>query len=241
MNLRSRPVLHPALWPTVLLGIGCGTAGPGASSPGSETQAGVQSEGDAASGEDEYQDAFTGPGDEAGQVDIPNPYAPEVIDTELCELDWPMSADVSGTTPAGDYNARWAWFGWLTCAGEGLSPTLVLLDDPTALADAVALQPTGDALPYPSMEWYLFGACSPNDGWVGEGNVTFYLRDESEWHQAQGWVTIESSHRIFEDLDPNDPPRMRGTIRVQDGDQWNVEGTFEAAYCGPLSYDLGCD
>ncbi|MCH9687471.1 MAG: hypothetical protein K0V04_38910 [Deltaproteobacteria bacterium] len=169
-----------------------------------------------------------------------NTPVPEEVDYELCELDWGPSAMVTGTTPDGPFEGLYAWFGWLTCNGDGISPTLVLLEDPADLAAAVAVSPSGDAIPTPSVEWYLFGACSPVGGWVGEGNVTVYMRTEGPWHQAGGMIEIFDTHRIFDVVDPNDPPRMHGFISIHDGG-WDIEGEFTAAYCGPLSYPLGCE
>lgn len=177
------------------------------------------------------------PTTDSGGSNIP---MPEAVDYELCELDWPPSANVVGTTPDGPFNGLYAWFGWLTCNGDGLSPTLVLLEDPAELAAAVAVSPSGDAVPTPSVEWYLFGACSPTEGWVGEGNVTVYLRTDGPWHQAGGQIEIFDTHRIFDVVDPDDPPRMHGYISIHEG-EWDLEGEFRAAYCGPLTYPLGCE
>lgn len=179
-------------------------------------------------------------GDDGGIVS-----APETIDFEFCETGIVPNAAVSGTTPNGAFDGRYAWFGWLTCDGEGVSPTLVIVEDPADLEAAVGLSPNGGAVPKPSLEWFLLGACSPEGGWVGEGKVTVYLRDDdADWRQVSGNLEIEMTERIFDDLDPENPPRMHGSLFVagnlpgQEG--WSIDGTFSAAYCGPLSYDLDC-
>lgn len=167
--------------------------------------------------------------------------APDVIDYETCELDWGESANVIGETPQGTFEGRYAWFGWITCNGEGLSPTLVIAESPDDLAAAVALEPMGEAVPKPSMEWFLFGACSPDGGWVGEGKVQVYLRHDGPWDLGEGLIQISDTYRIFDEVDPEDPPRMSGHIAITKQDGWNIEGDFQAAYCGPLSYAISCD
>jgi hypothetical protein len=117
---------------------------------------------------------------------------------------------------------------------------LVVVEDPADLAAAVMVSPSGDAVPTPSIEWYLFGACSPEGGWVGEGNVTVYLRTDGPWHQAGGQIEVFETHRIFDTVDPQDPPRMHGVLTIDEG-EWSVAGEFTAHYCGPLSYPLGCE
>jgi hypothetical protein len=168
------------------------------------------------------------------------PVAPENIDMEFCELEWGESADVIGDGPNGPFNGKYAWFGWILCNGEGLSPTIVIAEDPADLADAVAQNPMGDAVPKPSMEWFLFGACSPDAGWVGEGKVQLYYRHDGPWELGEGILTITDTHRIFDDVDHDDPPRMSGNIDITFED-WSLEGDFEAAYCGPLSYAINCE
>lgn len=167
--------------------------------------------------------------------------APEIIDFETCELDWPESASVVGTTPQGEFNGKYAWFGWILCNGEGLSPTLVIAEDPADLIEAVQTDPDGDAVPKPSLEWFLFGACSPAGGWVGEGKVQVFLRHDGPWDFGEGLIQVSDTHRIFDNVDPDDPPRMTGHIEIQNQDGWDLEGDFEAAYCGPLSYSISCD
>lgn len=167
--------------------------------------------------------------------------APDVIDYETCELDWGESASVVGQTPQGPFDGRYAWFGWITCNGEGLSPTLIIAESPDDLAAAVAQNPSGDALPKPSLEWFLFGACSPDGGWVGEGKVQVYLRHDGPWDLGEGLIQVSETYRIFDEVDPDDPPRMSGHIAITKQDGWDIEGDFEAAYCGPLSYALECE
>ncbi len=168
-------------------------------------------------------------------------YGPDVIDYETCELDWGESADIVGETPQGPFVGKYAWFGWVTCNGEALSPTLVIAESAEDLALAVAQNPMGDAVPKRSMEWFLFGACSPAGGWVGEGKVQVYLRHDGPWDLGEGLIQISETHRIFDDVDPKDPPRMVGHVAVQYQEGWDIEGDFEAAYCGPLSYAINCD
>jgi hypothetical protein len=166
---------------------------------------------------------------------------PESIDYTFCELDAPPTASVVGMTPEGPFEGLYAWFGWLTCNGEGVSPTLVLVEDPADLAAAVMVSPSGDAVPTPSLEWSLLGACSPNAGWVGEGATFFYARTNEPWHSAVGTIAIHETHRIFDAQDPDDPPRIHGALTVQGTEGWELSGEFTAHYCGPLSYPLGCE
>lgn len=163
-----------------------------------------------------------------------------MIDFEFCELEAGPNAAVVGTTPDGTFDGRYAWFGWLMCEGEGISPTIVIAESPDDLAEAVLQNPDFNATPDRSIEWYLFGACGPGDEWVGSGHVTAFLRDNGEMQQGGGFIQITDTHRMFDELDPDDPPRMTGIIRV-DSDGFDVEGEFTAAYCGPLAYQIGCD
>ena len=166
--------------------------------------------------------------------------APAEIDFEFCETDAPMNANVVGETPDGPFNGRYAWFGWLMCNGEGLSPTLVIVEDPADLQAAVQASPSGDAVPTPSLEWYLFGACDPSGGWVGEGHVTVYMRTDGPWEQTGGQIEIFETYRIFDEVDHDDPPWMYGEITAMEGD-FSISGDFTAAYCGPLAYEIGCE
>lgn len=193
------------------------------------------------SDDDGFHEAFTDSsgGEETGGSQNPN--GPEVIDLEFCEIDTPGTADINGFTAAGPYAGRFAWFGWMTCNGEALSPTLVITETLEQLETAIQINPSGDAVPQPSLEFNLFGACDPSEGWVGEGIVTLYLRDASGWQQGRGRFGITQTHRMFDELDPFDPPRMQGVLEVDDEiNGWRLDGEFTAAYCGPLSYALDC-
>ena len=34
---------------------------------------------------------------------------------------------------------------------------------------------------------------------------------------------------------------MTGHIEIKNQEGWDLEGDFEAGYCGPLSYSISCD
>ncbi|MFO7562641.1 MAG: hypothetical protein R6X02_08345 [Enhygromyxa sp.] len=169
------------------------------------------------------------------------PLGPEVVDYATCIVDpGAPTAELIGETPLGSFSGQYAWFGWLTCNGEAISPTLVIGERPEDLADALAIAPSSGAVPKPSLEWFLLGNCNPDNGWVGEGGGGVTLRTDGPWELGYGSFAITQNYKLFEPVDPEDPPTMKGELSLAEGG-WTLSGEFTAVYCGALSYALdGC-
>lgn len=169
------------------------------------------------------------------------PVGPEVVDYATCIVDpGAPTADLIGETPLGPFSGQYAWFGWLTCNGKAISPTLVIGESPEDLANALAIAPSSGAVPKPSLEWFLLGHCNPEDGWIGSGGGGVTLRTDGAWELGYGSFAITENYKLFEPVDPDDPPTMKGEVVLTDSG-WAVAGEFTAVYCGALSYALdGC-
>lgn len=187
----------------------------------------------------DWADSLEDSDSETGDDGIP--VGPELVDYETCIVDpGAPTADLIGETPLGPFSGQYAWFGWLTCNGDAISPTLVIGESPQDLADALAIAPSSGAVPKPSLEWFLLGNCSPENGWVGEGGGGVTLRTDGPWELGNGVFAITQNYKLFEPVDPDDPPTMRGELAMGDG-EWSLSGEFTAVYCGALSYPLdGC-
>ena len=164
-----------------------------------------------------------------------------MVDYETCIVDpGAPTATLTGHSSLGPFDGQYAWFGWLTCGGKAISPTLVVGEDPQDLADALAIAPSSGAVPKPSIEWFLLGHCSPADGWTGEGGGGVTLRTDGPWELGYGSFAITSNYKLLDPVDPADPPTITGNLSLYEGD-WLMSGEFTAVYCGALSYALaGC-
>lgn len=192
-------------------------------------------------GAEDWADSLDESSDTGSDTGAEIPVGPEVVDYETCIADpGGPTADLVGDSPLGPFSGQYAWFGWLTCEGEAISPTLVIGESPQDLEDAIALAPSGGAIPLPSLEWFLLGNCNPENGWVGEGGGGVTLRSEGPWELGYGSFAITENYKLFEPVDPEDPPTMTGELSlVEDG--FSLSGSFTAHYCGALSYALdGC-
>lgn len=198
-----------------------------------------ESESSSESDADDWADSLEESDSETGDEGVP--VGPEVIDYETCIVDpGAPTATLIGETPVGAFNGQYAWFGWLTCNGDAISPTLVIGESPQDLADALAIAPSSGAVPKPSLEWFLLGNCNPDNGWVGEGGGGVTLRTDGPWELGNGSFAITENYKLFEIVDPEDPPTMKGELSMSDG-AWALSGEFTAVYCGALSYPLdGC-
>ncbi|HVI03837.1 MAG TPA: hypothetical protein VM869_34325 [Enhygromyxa sp.] len=200
------------------------------------------SESSSESGESEandWADSLEGSDSETGDEGVP--VGPAIVDYETCIVDpGAPTANLIGETPLGQFSGQYAWFGWLTCNGDAISPTLVIGESPQDLADALAIAPSSGAVPKPSLEWFLLGNCSPENGWVGEGGGGVTLRTDGPWELGNGVFAITQNYKLFEPVDPDDPPTMKGELAMNNG-EWSLSGEFTAVYCGALSYPLdGC-
>ena len=204
-----------------------------AAATGSESSESGQTEAD--DWADSLDDSDTETGDEGV------PVGPELVDYQTCIVDpGAPTATLIGETPAGAFNGQYAWFGWLTCDGEAISPTLVIGESPQDLADALAIAPSSGAVPKPSLEWFLLGNCNPDNGWVGQGGGGVTLRTDGPWELGYGSFALTENYKLFEPVDPDDPPTMTGELAMSEG-EWALAGEFTAVYCGALSYALdGC-
>lgn len=187
----------------------------------------------------DWADSLDDSDSETGEED--DPVGPEIVDYATCIVDpGAPTADVIGETPLGPFSGHHAWFGWLTCNGKAISPTLVIGESPQDLADALAIAPSSGAVPKPSLEWFLLGNCNPDNGWVGEGGGGVTLRTSGPWELGYGSFAITENYRLFEPVDPEDPPTMKGQLSMNEGG-FVLGGEFTAVYCGALSYALdGC-
>lgn len=224
----------------LLIGLSaCGSSG-GAeldATNGTETSATSSESGE--SGPDDWGDSLGESDSETGDESVP--VGPEIVDYQTCIVDpGQPTANLIGETPAGPFSGQYAWFGWLTCNGDAISPTLVIGESPQDLADALAIAPSSGAVPKPSLEWFLLGNCSPENGWVGEGGGGVTLRTDGPWELGNGVFAITENYKLFEPVDPDDPPTMHGELNMSEG-EWSLAGEFTAVYCGALSYALdGC-
>lgn len=194
-------------------------------------------------GADDWADSLEDDDEGTSETGSEVPLGPELIDYETCIVDpGAPTASIVGETPDGPFSGQYAYFGWLTCEGEPLSPTLVVTETPEALAAAVAELPRGaqgGALPLPSLEWVLLGNCNPENGWTGKGGGGINLRTEGGDSLGFASFSLIENYKLFDPVDPEDPPTMHGTIFFGDG--WTLEGEFTAVYCGALSYEFeGC-
>jgi hypothetical protein len=210
----------------------------------------AESAGQEAAGSESESESETGPDDwgaldesesESETGDDAPPVGPEIVDYETCIVDpGAPTADLIGDSPIGAFNGQYAWFGWLTCSGKAISPTLVVGESPQDLANALAIAPSSGAVPKPSIEWFLLGHCNPAEGWTGEGAGGVVLRSDGPWEIGYGYFAITSNYKLLDPVDPEDPPTISGALLL-DEDGWGIDGEFTAVYCGALSYALeGC-
>lgn len=177
---------------------------------------------------------------EATDTGDPPPPGPEVVDYETCIVDpGRPNATLAGDTPEGPFSGEYAWFGWLTCDGDAISPTLVIGESPDDLA--AAIEAIGDAeagaVPVPSLEWYLLGNCDHSNGWVGKGGGAVQMRHADGDTPGYAFFSLFENYKLLEPVDPEDPPTMHGILSMGEPG-WSIDGEFTAVYCGALSYPL---
>jgi len=207
---------------------------------GGTSSGGSSSIGGTSGGESSGSDSSSGGDSSTGAVDL----SPNLT---YCPLDWPGSGTIAGTTPMGPFSGAYARFGWVGCYGYADTPELVILADETALVAAMAEDFSyynWGARPFPALR---FGLPHPDAGWETEGwtgetmwSVTLYATngvDEEDVHQ--GTVTVSMSVAVQATVDPVEVPRIVGTLSVA-GDGWDLAGTFDAAYCGALTWGHEC-
>lgn len=172
------------------------------------------------------------------------------MDIEYCPLDWPAAGTITGTTPFGPFTGPYARFGWIGCYGGASEPELVILADEPALVDTLAQDHSyydDGARPFPALRIRLDSSGTPTDwhdaGWTG---------DSMEYAEYYGTMGIEAEATALADItitmsvpvaDTDEPvmgfPRIVGTLSIQ-GDGWDLAGSFDAAYCGPLAWGHEC-
>jgi hypothetical protein len=154
-------------------------------------------------------------------------------DPEFCPLDWSGPTTIAGMAPFGAFSGSVAWFEWQFCSGY--YPMVIVVEDPAEVQDALA----GDA---PLARAIAFGL--PVAGWeesamTGKFTPEVYAMVDGEWtdlNLSQGEVSLSVSVSVAGTEAPTDTPRLIGEFSLQGGQgAWDLAGSFDAAYCGPLN------
>ncbi|WAS98347.1 hypothetical protein [Nannocystis punicea] len=154
-------------------------------------------------------------------------------DPAFCPLDWSGPTTIAGMAPFGAFSGSVSWFEWQFCSGY--YPMVLVVEDPAEVHDAVMSEA-------PIARAIAFGL--PTSGWEGSamtGDFTpeVHAMVDGEWtdlNLSQGEVTLSVSVSVADTESPTDIPRLVGEFSLQGGQgAWDLAGSFDAAYCGPLN------
>lgn len=154
-------------------------------------------------------------------------------DTDFCALDGPASSPIAGEAPFGAFSGSAAWFEWQFC--NGYYPLVIVVEDAAVFQDAVdesAPIARGIAISLAGPAWEHTAATGELTPWV------FTIEDGEfvELNTADGQVDVTASVSVADTATPDASMRVVGTFSIQDPvGGWDMAGTFDAAYCGPLN------
>lgn len=177
----------------------------------------------------------TGPVDPTGDgtlvtTAIPPPDVPSDMPPQTglvgCHLDAPPGTAVEGDTDAGAFVAHRAYFGVIAAFDDPWAPIL-LFASPEADPAVEVVNPNGVTGPV------LHGDVSTDlleqGGWLGTWTFFGTVYVPGQAHFPPGLtVTIEALAGNWDVPDPNDPPRLVGTLAGP------IAGPFDAIYCDKL-------
>jgi hypothetical protein len=153
-----------------------------------------------------------------------------------CATTFRGGSAVTATGVGGPLSGVTALFGWLS-ENDPKDPVLALyVFDSEADVDAAI---AGGVLESPesAKPQLRFVGARPYHSWIGADTGTALLLQPNE-DSVGGQVTVTISERLGDWLtfDPENPPRLVGSIETPDPDaQTTVVGPFEAAYCGAFT------
>lgn len=153
-----------------------------------------------------------------------------------CATTWSGGSAVTAAGVGGPLSGVTALFGWLS-ENDPQDPVLALyVFDGEADVDAAI---AGGVLevPEPAKPQLRFVGSRPYHSWIGADTGTASLLQPNEdGEDAEVTVTISERLGDWVTFDPDDPPRLVGSIATPDPDaQTTIEGPFEAAYCGAFT------
>lgn len=158
-------------------------------------------------------------------------YLPEHQGLVFCPAPIAENAAISGTTPFGPVDLRYAEFGLFECADcpTPASFSLRLYADPPNLGEA-----SGDFLGFE----YFSGlqlATFTDPGAIGGQSVAM-----AQFDVTLTDVVIPTLEQTSPPLDESTPPVVSGTVKLS-GDGWDVSGTFSATLCTELNWIIPCE
>jgi hypothetical protein len=178
-------------------------------------------------GRDAATDAF------AADVTEPEDVVTEDVVTDpprACELGWGATASVTGTTPFGPFDGRYAWVGWLQ--GECGGPRIVIVERP------LGERPDGWGFFDPDPPRLEFGAPYDRDAgsFVGSGTLDARFITATTEERISALVQTTRADEPDSPFGPfADYPRIEGNIAIE---SWGLSGSFVAPYCAP--FDIYC-
>jgi hypothetical protein len=152
-------------------------------------------------------------------------------DPDFCPVDWPAPTTITGKTPSGPFTGVRAWFGWAACSVQ--FPAIYVFEDPAAIVDAIADEqaiPRSLVIAVPRKDWDFAAFTGESEPWVYERKGGGF-----DHGVVGGEVALSLSVSVAETVSPVGIPRIVGefALHTEDG-EWDLSGTFDAAYCGPL-------
>ncbi|MCA9661182.1 MAG: hypothetical protein KC486_22770 [Myxococcales bacterium] len=156
-------------------------------------------------------------------------YWPENLDSDFCPPVALENASITGETPYGPLDLRYARFGLQECAWpcpEAYQGRLLLYATPT---EDKPTSPDGDFLEFVRINDEL---PEVKDGRIG--GETF------DNQPVTLEITLPSMEETTPPLDENAPPLATGTLEIL-GDGWKVSGTFTAPLCTHLNWSYACE
>lgn len=158
-------------------------------------------------------------------------YLPEHQGLVFCPAPIAENAAITGTTPYGPVDLRYAEFGLFQCADcpDPAYFSLRLYADPPILGEA-----TGDFLGLENFST-LHIADYTERGTIGGQEIAMFplkvtLTD----------AVIPTVEQTSPPLDESTPPVVSGTLKLT-GDGWDVSGTFSATQCTELDWIIPCE
>lgn len=158
-------------------------------------------------------------------------YLPENQGLVFCPAPVAENAAITGTTPYGPVDMRYAHFGLFLCANcpDPQFFSLRLFADPPDLG-----QPVGDYLAFEN----LSGLTLAQNG--APGSIGGQMVDMPPLDIALSNAVIPTVEQTSPPLDEGAPPIVSGTLTLK-GDGWDVSGTFTAGLCTELDWIIPCE
>lgn len=157
-------------------------------------------------------------------------YWPENLDYEFCPPVTLENAAVSGDTPLGPLDLRYARFGLQLCSAC-----------PTAYNGQLALYAAapGDSPTPPAGDFLTFRELTSTSAHPSAGSIAGMQPDLFEVNVDLDAV-LPPVEATSPPLDEGAPPLVTGTITLS-GPGWAVSGTFSAPLCTPLDWSFACE